>query len=97
MKSVCVIGSDRYDGNNDHGEGEMQCGSRLINSSRCSCRNLFEVSEILSGKQRLSLCDLHTLSFSLSVSLGVRLLSALKMVKVRKKGVVWTLNFSKAS
>lgn len=77
----CVIGSDLrtavfslaecdgYDGNSDCVKGEMQCGSCLINSSRCSCRNLFEVSEILSGKQRLSLCDLHTLCVSLGLSL----------------------------
>lgn len=44
------------------------------------------------GNKRLSLCDLHTLSLCLSVSLGVRLASALKMVKVRKKELfgLWT-------
>lgn len=82
-----------HDGNRDCVKGEMQCGSCLISSSRCSCRNLFEVSEILSGKQRLSLCDLHTLClFSRSVSLGECLVTELKIEKGRKKELfgLWT-------
>lgn len=99
----CVIGSDlqagvsRWSSATDMMgivKGVVQWGSCLINSSRCSSRDLFEVSEILSGKQRLSLCDLHTLSpsFSWSVSLGVCLVAALKIEKVWKKELfgLWT-------
>ncbi len=94
---VWLTECDGYDGSSDCIKRAMQWGSCLINSSRCSCRNSFEVSEILSGKQRLSLCDLHTLSLSRSASLGERLVTELKTEKGRKQGVVWTLNFSKAS